>query len=63
MFKSSLTVNFLFAHFHLNVGENSLHDSPDRQTFVTEGWFAAGDFLQRQKHVKHPEVYQMTRDY
>lgn len=41
-------------------GENSHHDSPDRQTFVTEGWFEAGDFLQRQKHVKHPE---MEHDY
>lgn len=25
------------------------YDSPDKQIFVTEGWFVAGDFLQRER--------------
>lgn len=35
---------------HIYVVENSRYDSPERQTFVTEGWFTAGDFLQQQKN-------------
>lgn len=35
---------------HIDAVENSRYDSPERQTFVTEGWFTAGDFLQQQKN-------------
>lgn len=42
---------------HIYVVQNSRYDSPERQTFVTEGWFTAGDFLQQQKaQVKASEV-------
>lgn len=42
---------------HIYVVKNSCYDSPERQTFVTEGWFTAGDFLQQQKkQVKAPEA-------
>lgn len=34
---------------HSDAVEKSRYDSPERQTFVTEGWFTAGDFLQQQK--------------
>lgn len=40
--------------------ESFCYDSPDRQTFVMEGWFAAGDFLQGKReiiqHLLKPEV-------
>lgn len=35
---------------HSDAVEKSRYDSPERQTFVTEGWFTAGDFLQQQKN-------------
>lgn len=34
---------------HICVAENSRYDSPERQTFATEGWLTAGDFLQQEK--------------
>lgn len=49
--------HFIIIQNHIYAVENSLYDSPERQTFVTEGWFTAGDFLQQQKkQVKAPKV-------
>lgn len=45
--------------------ESLWYDSPDRQTFVTEGWFVAGDFLQWERNMsgtiktRSPNVKQM----
>lgn len=57
LFKPSLGVNFPFGYFHLYVVENACLNSPERQTFVTDGWFAAGDFLQQQKNTNEARVY------
>lgn len=41
--------SFSWPDFFFLILEGLWEDSPDRQTLVTVGWFAAGDFLQRRE--------------